>query len=1625
MASGKKSIDNLEITISANARQASQALDMLVEGITNLANAMNGIDMTGFTNGIRGMGEAVKTVNMQPLEKSMSRLSKTMSTYSRNSIKVSNAQRTSISAFSSFRHGVDNIYFGMSKINSKFDEFISKLKRSNKATKTFAQTVGMLYARFWLLIRGAKALVEAVKTSMNYIEVLNYFEASMGQVAERGVDQWSKMGYNSAEAYYNSFQDRAKKVTKDMSGFFPEADGTLTPTKMASLGMNPQQLMQYQAQFAQMSSSMGTTSEQALMLSEVLTKLGADLASVKNMNFEDTWKDLASGLVGMSRTLDKYGTNIRSANMEMKLHELGIDATVKSLSQADKALLRTIILLESTKYGWSDLSETLNTPANQMRMLANNVKLLGQMIGNILLPAVSKILPILNAFVIMLQRLFAWLAKILKIDLTGLLGNNTGYDNSNLSDLLDDSEALADSLDDDTDSAKKLKKQLQGFDALNNLTSKDDDKNKDSGLVSGLLNDAFIDAVSDYLNAWEDAFNKLENKAQELADKIQAFFLRLLNPIIEGWKSAGYEVVEGWKHALSSIKELATSIGTSFWEVWEQKRTSKIFQNLFLALGDILDTVGILAEKLKVAWEYADNGTRILEGIRDAFYYISIHVEKMARNTKKWAEDLDLTPLLSKISDYVESLAPVIDTLAGIVEDFYNDVLLKLAKWTLEKGLPDLIQVFTDFNNDVKWVELREHLRGLWDAIEKFGETVGEGVIIFFDRLTDATSNFLNGKGQDIIDWFANFVRNIKPEQVANAIELIIKALIGLKLSLLAFEGLRGASNLIEIFTKLKPLAKGFSTALAGANTKVASMISYFKKLMNLPALKLFVLKTDATRGIKSVIQSFREWGKSLPPIQTALLTIVTVFAEFKAVKNAFYDITKGSDNLAKSIGKVVVAVTGAGAVLTALFGVPTGLIITGITAVIGALMGVNDAFKDMAQEIIDSNLSSVMSSLYASNGGLPITEAMKALADQISQVGDGFAKITTESQGFYSAKESITSVANSIELIQIKMENGVLSVEEGVAKLTEQFDQLAQITQEKFNSIENTLMSAFGEHGVLNSALENIGVDTRGFISTITQLDDAVMDEITALNEELKTLEYGTAEYEEKSRRLQELTGATDETTTATQKFNDEMKRMENLDWSELFPQGEFNASKFTSSLEDITNSMNNTIDQMEASRGKLEDVLYEELNEAIKIGDVTAQNKIQSMIDNLDTAYDNMEADIKKRGLELADQMQEYLVKNVGEVVDKSKREYENLEWSERVKLKWQGIDNADDFAQRALEEYQNNTIKPVSDGIERSFEELGVEGAGWANDAMQNILLNGFTYEADMFRGGEDAIVSKISDNFTSIVDQATEQAIENSRSKMVDLGEAIPSGAIKGIEAGTKDYKTANETLIEKGISQAETTLDSHSPSRVYEEIGKNIVAGLDKGISQNSKTTTTTLTMMLNNMTTPFRNVGSTFTIMGANLMTGLSNGITAGASRVLSNVSRIASSITNAFRSVWQIHSPSKVMDEVGIFFMQGFQEGIESMYTPIEDSFGKFENNLAQAPDVSDLSTNASFGDITTTTTYNADNTETNALLRQQNSLLQAILEKEIGIDSGDLFRSVQNSANSYYKMTGTKAFA
>lgn len=646
-------------------------------------------------------------------------------------------------------------------IGNASSEAGEKIRRLSNPLSSVTNKLSALYAKGFLAKRALDVLASPVESAMNYVETLNYFNSAFNQVAEGiNTDEWKKSGIKSAEAYANSFQERAKQLSQKLTGFEISDTGELARTNTASLGLDPEKTMQYQATFAQMASSMGDTSETALKLSNALTMIGADLASVRNMDFEDVWQDMASGLTGMSRAMDKYGINIRNANMQQELYNLGINTSISNLSQADKTILRTIILLNNSKYAWADLSNTINQPANQIRMLQANFASLGRTIGSLFIPILQTVLPYINAIVIALQRMFAYIAKLLGIKLSNFV-SSTGGISVNTGDIADNMDNASGAIDNANTSAKKLEKTLSvlSFDELNQLND-----NSDSGSTSnpssgsekgglghiGALDAALNDALSAYQKAWDEAFKKMSNRANEMADAIVNAFKR------KDWKGLGKIMADGINWGMQKLYDFINwnNVGpyiTKFTSAFTQTFNSMVdninWDLMGRTVGAGMNTIVNTANQFLEGIDWKNLGAKFANGITGLVREVNWeNFGNLLGNSFMRGWDI--------FSGFVENLqygeigTAVAEGLNGIFEKINFGEIAH----TLATGLNGAFDTLASFTASFNWENLVDNItNGITTFMQEFNwKENGQKLEEFINKLLTSLIEIARG-----VDWEA------------------------------------------------------------------------------------------------------------------------------------------------------------------------------------------------------------------------------------------------------------------------------------------------------------------------------------------------------------------------------------------------------------------------------------------------------------------------------------------------------------------------------------------------------------------------------------------------------------------------------------------------------------------------------------------------------------------------------------------------------------------------------------------------------------------------------------------------------------------------------------------------------
>lgn len=526
-----------------------------------------------------------------------------ISTSLKNSDKMLDNLITKLGAVSSSLSGIG-------KTSSTASNGMTKLSNSaTKSTKSFkglASAIGSFYANYAYLLRGIKSLYKSIEGTADYIEAFNYFEVTFNKISNDWKQDFSKFGYDSAEAYAESFGKRAKESLSKLSGVQvsvgADGKGLLTETGMKNLGLNIRDITQYASQLASVTNSVGQTGEVSLRTSNAFTKLAGDISSLFNQDYNAVAKNLQSGLIGQSRALYKYGIDITNATLQTYAYELGLEKAVSEMTQAEKMQLRMIAILDQSKVSWGDLANTINSPSNMLRQFKNNLKEAGMVLGQLFVPLLQKVLPIVNGATIAIKRLLTNIAGFLGIKLDLSEFGQGGLE-------LDESfDGVSDSLDDVAESANKAKAGLRGFDELKTIQTP---KSSSDGLGNTIdLTNDIIKATEEYEKVWQEAYDKMEQRAQKFADAIEKAFA----PVEKLFKDIK---VGDWFAVGQDVSDIVSGIFDFFSRAIESVDWYKLGINIGLFLEginwtDVLSSVG------RFIWNAINAAIKTYKGMFDA-----------------------------------------------------------------------------------------------------------------------------------------------------------------------------------------------------------------------------------------------------------------------------------------------------------------------------------------------------------------------------------------------------------------------------------------------------------------------------------------------------------------------------------------------------------------------------------------------------------------------------------------------------------------------------------------------------------------------------------------------------------------------------------------------------------------------------------------------------------------------------------------------------------------------------------------------------------------------------------------------------------------------------------------------
>lgn len=302
-------------------------------------------------------------------------------------------------------------------------------------------------------------------------------------------------------------------------------DNTTSIRKFANniaetLNLDDASILKMASSFKILGNSMGYTEEMGEKFSRLMTQLNLDTASLFNMKLSDTQSMLQSAVQGQTKTLRmRTGVSVLDRDVQTTLDVLGIDAYVQDMNSAEKSLARVITMTYRLRDSQGDLARTINAPANQFRVLGEQISLLARNIGNVFLKALAEILPYINAVVIVLNKLISSLAT-----LVGFREDAWDTYTKKTDTLSEAFEDLGGSVGGVGTAAKKTKKELSGlreFDKLNVIkTPNDTSSSGGAGGGAGGINQNLLDAFNKMFDLYDTKLAGVKTRATEIAEAI-------------------------------------------------------------------------------------------------------------------------------------------------------------------------------------------------------------------------------------------------------------------------------------------------------------------------------------------------------------------------------------------------------------------------------------------------------------------------------------------------------------------------------------------------------------------------------------------------------------------------------------------------------------------------------------------------------------------------------------------------------------------------------------------------------------------------------------------------------------------------------------------------------------------------------------------------------------------------------------------------------------------------------------------------------------------------------------------------------------------------------------------------
>lgn len=694
--------DKISLEIEDGTKTASTGIAKIVSDLKELR--------AGMANGLTGVRDLQAQLKALGVDLSKSTLKSSISTINSDILRYVTSSNQLVTVNRKVKNGLNTYTVSLKNVNKGLKDGVSLWSAFTKGITGFIVQGRIM---FDTLKSVATTMTEIVSSATQYEEALNLFTVSMGNQAEEATEWIERFS--------------------------------------TALYLDPSNVMQYMGSLNSLISGLGVGAENSYLMSKNLTQLAYDLASFKNLSFEEAFTKLQSGISGEIEPLRNVGVALSQNTLQELANSLGIQRRVAEMSEAEKAQLRYIQILKSTSDWQGDMGRTLISPANSIRVLKEQFTLLGRAVGRIFIPMIMAAIPYVIALTQILTELANKLAAFLGYEIADIDYSGLGDISAGIGDIGDVAE----------DTTNKLNTMLAPFDELNVVQRQS--KNAGSGL-GGVGGDLGVD-LPEY-----DALADLSEKFKENVENAKNNLSLLLDVVkYIGLAFASWKIASGVVSFMDKLQNMSMSgnLQKVFGLTLIIAGTTLIYDSANkLQKGDL--SADVIFENILGTAGIA-GGTFALTGGNLVLTGVSL-VISLGTTLNSLFKNEDIQKELGTNGNFWTSVWAVVSESTGNFFSYWGETIS--TSWNdfwsywgaeVEEGLTDFKEYWGEKLNEVK----ENILQWINDVVQWFKDLpnkIGEGISSLsekfsdkFNEITEDISEWINEK----IDWFKDLPNKI------------------------------------------------------------------------------------------------------------------------------------------------------------------------------------------------------------------------------------------------------------------------------------------------------------------------------------------------------------------------------------------------------------------------------------------------------------------------------------------------------------------------------------------------------------------------------------------------------------------------------------------------------------------------------------------------------------------------------------------------------------------------------------------------------------------------------------------------------------------------------------------------